>query len=160
MKNNILKIILVFSLLLNGSMLAAAGYAHFKQFGTPVLPFGTVQKPGETVQACIFQELSLKSDQQKSMQQKALAFHSRIDQQRQKIEQNKTFLINLLRADSPNGQAIARTIADINRLQEGIQKMVVLHMLEFKGMLDKDQQKKFLDLIEGVMAGKPGAHCP
>ena len=49
--------------------------------------------------------------------------------------------------------------AEINQAQEEMQRAVVAHMLEFKSMLDKDQQKKFFDLIEKVMTGKKGLPC-
>jgi Spy/CpxP family protein refolding chaperone len=160
MKNKTLKIILVFSLLLNASMLLTAGYIHYNQSRTPTFPFGNIQRPGETLQGCLFEGLTLKPEQQRVMQQKAFAFHADIIKKRQQIDSKRASLIVLLRADNPKGQAISAAIADINRLQEDVQKMVVLHMLEFKGLLDKDQQKKFLDLIEGATAGKQGGHCP
>jgi len=33
-------------------------------------------------------------------------------------------------------------------------------MIEFKSMLDRDQQKKFLDLVEGAMAQRREMQCP
>jgi Spy/CpxP family protein refolding chaperone len=160
MKNKTLKIILVFSLLLNASMLLTAGYIHYTQSPAPSFPFIAGHRPGETLQGYFFEGLSLKPEQQKAMQQKALAFHGDINKTREQIDAKRASLIALLREDNPNGQAIALAIAEINKLQETVQKKVVLHLLEFKGMLDKEHQKKFLDLIEGVMAGKPGTHCP
>ena len=41
-----------------------------------------------------------------------------------------------------------------------MQKIVVSHMLEFKSMLDKDQQKKFMDMIGGGDGGTQGGVCP
>ena len=66
----------------------------------------------------------------------------------------------LIRADKPDNKAIDAAVAEINRLQLDVQKTAVAHMLEFKGMLDKDQQKRFLGLIEGAMTTKTGLHCP
>jgi Spy/CpxP family protein refolding chaperone len=161
MKNNILKIILIFSLLLNASMLLTAGYIHYyKQPISSSFPFGSDQRPGAIVQGCLLDQLSLKPEQQQAMKQKAVTFHADIQKMRQQIVQKRAILVSHLREDKPDGQAISAAIADINRLQEDVQKMIVRHMLEFKGMLDKEQQEKFLDLIEGVMAGKPGARCP
>ena len=65
-----------------------------------------------------------------------------------------------MRADNPDGKAIGATIAHINKEQEQMQKSVVSHMLEFKSMLDKDQQKKFMDMIEGAMGERKEAVCP
>ena len=69
----------------------------------------------------------------------------------------------LLLAIFPRGRAndpVRATIAEINGVQEEMQKMVVAHMLEFKSMLDKDQQKKFFDLIQGAMTRRQGMQCP
>jgi RNA polymerase sigma factor (sigma-70 family) len=60
----------------------------------------------------------------------------------------------------PDNKAIEATITYINDIQEDMQRMVVSHMLEFKSMLDKDQQKKFLDMIDGAMTQGREAMCP
>ena len=69
-------------------------------------------------------------------------------------------LLTLMRADNPDGKAIEATIASINKAQEEMQKTVVSHMLEFKSMLDKDQQKKFMDMIDGRDGGTHGGRMP
>jgi hypothetical protein len=159
-KNKVLKVILVFSLLLNASMLGSAGYIHYRQSRYHAFRLGNVQRSGDTVPSCLFEELSLKPGQQRVMQQKALAFHADMERKRQEVDGKRTYLLGLMRADNPDGKTLDAAIAEINRLQEGIQKMAVAHMLEFKGMLDKDQQIKFLDLLEGAMAKKTGLQCP
>ncbi len=65
-----------------------------------------------------------------------------------------------MRADNPDQKAIEATIAQINKTQEEMQKTVVAHMLEFKSMLDKDQQQKFLNMIEGAMGQRGEMQCP
>jgi hypothetical protein len=61
MKNSMLKFVLVFSLLLNLSMLVSAGYTHYKQSRYQALPPGPgAQIPSEHVPGHLFQELSLK----------------------------------------------------------------------------------------------------
>ena len=161
MKNNMLKFVLVFSLLLNMSILASAGYTHYRQSRYQALPPGPgVQVFGEHVPAHLFQDLSLKPEQLKTMQQKALTFHADLNRKGQEIDQKRFSLVALIRADSPDSKAIDTTVAEINRLQLDVQKTAVAHMLEFKGMLDKDQQKRFLSLIEGVMTKRTGLQCP
>jgi len=61
-------------------------------------------------------------------------------------------MLNLMRADIPDKEAIDTAISDISRMQEEMQRVVATHILEEKATLDKDQQKKFLDLIENAMA--------
>ena len=76
------------------------------------------------------------------------------------MERLREGLFGFIRTDNPDSQAIQGTIIQINRTQEDMQRMVVAHMLEFKSLLDKNQQKKFLDLIEGAMAKRKEALCP
>ena len=160
MKNKVLKVILVFSLLLNASMLGSAGYIHYRQSRYHAFPLGNIQRLSETVPSCLFEGLSLKPGQQRAMQEKALAFHADMESKKQEVDGKRTHLIALMRADNPDSKAVEAAIAEISRLQEGIQKMAVAHMLEFKGMFDKEQQKRFLDLIEGAMAKRTGLECP
>ena len=160
-KNKILKFALVLSVLLNVSMLASAGYTHYKQSRSQTLTSGrNAQILGEHNPSHLFEDLSLKPEQLKTMQQKALTFHADLNRKGQEIDQKRFSLVALIRADSPDSKAIDTTVAEINRLQLDVQKTAVAHMLEFKGMLDKDQQKRFLSLIEGVMTKRTGLQCP
>jgi Spy/CpxP family protein refolding chaperone len=164
MKDNLLKYILIVSLLLNFSLLGAAVYTHYRQtrFGPP--PFagliGGPVHPGPFGPGMPFEKLSLKQEQVKLFQQKAAVFHSALAKKRQEVDQQRTSLIALMRADNPDNKAIEATITQINKIQEDMQKTIVSHMLEFKTMLDKDQQKKFLDMIEGAMGQHRGEICP
>ena len=168
MKNNILKYILVLSLLMNFSLLGAAAYTHYRQtrFGPP--PFvGLGGPPGRPVPFgpgmranWLFGELSLKPDQLKMFQQKAMVFHEALDKKRQEVDRLRGSLLGLLRQDRPDDKAIQATIGRINKEQEEIQKIVVSHMIEFKSMLDKGQQKKFIDIIEGAMGQPRVTVCP
>ncbi|MCL5423016.1 MAG: periplasmic heavy metal sensor [Nitrospirae bacterium] len=170
MRDNILKYILIVSLLMNFSLLGAAAYTHYRQthFGPPPFagPVGFQGKPGPfgppgMQPGCLFQELSLKPEQVKLFQQKALIFHQDLDKKRQEVDRLRGSLIALMRADKPDNKEIDATISRINGIQEDMQKTVVSHMLEFKSMLNKDQQKKFLDLIQSA-TGQRGeeAVCP
>jgi hypothetical protein len=161
MKDNILKFVLVLSLLLNISVLVAAGYTHYKQSRYQASPVGYgLQKPGWQVPSCFFEELSLRPEQVRTMRQRAFTFHTDLDEKRRGIDQNRIFLVTLMRANSPDTKAIEDTIGEINRLQEDVQKTAVSHMLEFKGMLDQNQQVKFFNLIEGTMRKGTGLQCP
>jgi len=161
MKNKVLKFILILSLLLNASMLVSATYTHYNQSRHETRPLACgLQKSGDQVHNCLFEQLSLKPDQLRTMQQKASTFHTDLNRKGLEIGQKRSFLVNLMRAANPDAKAIDSNIAQINLLQLNIQQIAVAHMLEFKGMLDKDQQKKFLDLIDRAMAKGTGLQCP
>lgn len=156
MKNNILKFVLIVSLLLNISFLGTAAYTYYKQAHYLASPFiGRGGIPG-----MLFEELSLKPEQVKEFRQRAAVFHQGINTKRQEVDQLRVSLLTLMRADQPDSTTIEATIGKINMEQNEIQKMVVTHMLEFKSMLDKGQQKKFLDMIQGAMEQRGEAVCP
>jgi Spy/CpxP family protein refolding chaperone len=165
MKNNLLKYILVLSLLLNFSLLGTAGYTYYRQnrhrpspygYGAPErMPVGST-----STQPHLFEALSLKPEQRKRFEQKAPLFHHALDKKRQEVDRLRRLLFYLMGADHPDSKAIEATIVEINALQEDMQRLVVAHMLEFKSMLDKDQQKKFFDLVQGAMTKRQGVQCP
>jgi Spy/CpxP family protein refolding chaperone len=156
MNNNLLKYILILSLLLNFSLLGAAGYTHYKQ--------SRYRQPAQINCGIrgdhLFGELSLKPKQIKLFQQKALPFHAALDKKRQEVDQLRGTLFGLMGADNPDHKAIEAAITQINDRQHEMQKMVVAHMLEFKALLEKDQQKTFLNLIENTMAKRKETPCP
>ena len=163
MKDSILKYIFIISLLLNVSLLGTAAYIHFKQvrFGLP--PFtgsgGTLGQNGPMGPGMLFGELSLKPEQMKLFQQKAVLFHGALGKNKLEVDRLRVSLIGLMRADHPDNKTIEATIAQINAMQGDMQKMVVSHMLEFKSMLNKDQQKKFLDMIDGAIVQRKETIC-
>jgi Spy/CpxP family protein refolding chaperone len=164
-KDNLLKYILAVSLLLNFSLLGAAGYTYYQQNWHPPGPFGygapgRIPVGSSSIQPHLFEALSLKPEQRKLFEQKAPLFHEALDKQREDVEQLRRSLFDLMVAEHPDSKAIETTIAEINGVQEDMQKLVVAHMLEFKSMLDKEQQKKFFDLIQGAMTRRQEMPCP
>ena len=147
MKSSLLKFILLVSLALNFSVIGATGYIYFKQSGYWMSPFGKKMQKDRF----IFEELSLKPQQLKEMKARAIRFRSEIDRERLVISQKRKELIALMRLDAPDIDAIEAVISEINRMQGEMQRMIVMHMLDVKSGLDKEQQKKFLDLIENAM---------
>jgi Spy/CpxP family protein refolding chaperone len=165
MKDNLLRYILVLSLLLNFSLLGAAGYTYYQQRRYRTSPSGYTppgRGPGGSspIHPHLFEALSLKPEQRKLFEQKAPLFHEALDKKGEKIVRLRRSLFDLMGADYPDTKAIEKTVAEINRVQEDMQKMVVAHMLQFKSMLDKDQQKKFFDLIQGAMKERQEVQCP
>lgn len=156
MKSNFLKYILILSLLLNFSLLGAAGYTHYRQSRLhPAEPLSCDHHSNY-----LFQQLSLKPEQIKLFEQKAVSFHGALNKKRQEVDELRGSLFGFMSADNPDQDSIETAITRINSSQHEMQKMVVAHMLEFKALLDKDQQKKFLGLIEGAMGKRKEMLCP
>jgi len=147
MKTSILKLVLAACLILNISILATAGYMYYKQSDSWVSPFGAKMKKDRF----LFEELSLRPDQLKTMKERAMDFRSEIDRRRKEITGKRMEMLNLMRADITDKEAIDTAISDISRMQEDMQRVVAMHILEEKANLDKDQQQKFIDLIENAM---------
>jgi Spy/CpxP family protein refolding chaperone len=155
-RNNFLKYILILSLLLNVSLLGAAGYTHYQQSRSHLAAPISCDHHSNY----LFQELSLKPEQIKLFQEKAESFHGALNRKRQAVNQLRESLFGLMGADNPDHKAIEAAITRINSNQHDMQMMVVAHMLEFKAMLDKDQQKKFLSLIKDTMSKRKETLCP
>ncbi len=164
MKDKRLKYVLLLSLLLNFSFLGAAGYTHYQQsrYRAALCGYGVQGRPPvySSNQPHLFEALSLKPEQRKLFEQKAQLFHEALDQKGEKVDRLRRSLFELMKADDPDSKAVETTIAEINGVQQEMQKMIVAHMLEFKSMLAKDQQKKFFDLIQGAMRGRQEIQCP
>jgi len=156
MKNSTLKFLLIISLILNISFLGAAGYQYYKKSTYWTSPFGYVMKKGHF----LFEELSLRPDQLKTMREAATRFRTVIDEKRQAIASKRKELITLMRQDKPDRYAIAAVVSEINKMQEEMQRMIAMHMLDMKAGLDKEQQKKFLDLIDNAMTEGRQMGCP
>jgi Spy/CpxP family protein refolding chaperone len=155
MRNSLLKFALAASLILNLAVITTAGYHYYQQSRSWVTPLGRVMEKDKF----LFEELFLKPEQLSAMKSKAIHFHGEIDTRRKKIEQRRKELIALLRADNTDQRFIDAVIRDIGSNQEAMRKMVALHMLEIKRALEKNQQQKFFDLIEGAMTRSGSAAC-
>jgi len=153
MKIGFLKMALTVSLLFNLSVLGAVGYFYYQKNRYWETPFGVKVRKDRF----LFEELSLRPDQIKKMREKAIPFRAEIDRKRQEIAAKRNYLIGLLRADAPDARAIKTAVSEISRIQEEVQGMAAAHILQEKAALDKEQQKKFLDLIENAMMQKG---CP
>lgn len=156
MKNSTLKFLLIVSLILNISFLGAAGYQYYKKSTYWTSPFGYKMKKGHF----LFEELSLKPEQMKAMREDASKFRAIIDEKRRAIASKRKELITLMRQDNSDRNAIAAVVSEISGMQEEMQRMIAMHMLDVKAGLDKDQQKKFLDLVDNAMSEGRQMGCP
>ncbi|MDA8240833.1 MAG: periplasmic heavy metal sensor [Nitrospiraceae bacterium] len=112
MKNSTLKFLLLISLILNISFLGAAGVQYYKKTTYWTSPFGYKMKKDHF----LFEELSLRPDQMKTMRETATKFRTVIDKKRQAIATKRKELITLMRQDNPDRNAIAAVISEeLNR---------------------------------------------
>ena len=156
MKNSTLKFLLFISLILNISFLGAAGYQYYKKSTYWTSPFGYKMQKGHF----LFEELSLRPDQLKTMREAATKFRAIIDEKRQAVASKRKELITLMRQDNPDRNAVAALVSKISGMQEEMQRMIAMHMLDMKAGLAKEQQNKFLDLIDNAMTEGRPMGCP
>jgi hypothetical protein len=149
MKGSTLKFILGISLILNLSVFISAGIVYYRHHTDNYAPpFVCDFQKGNRF---IFNKLNLRPEQMSVFREKALPFRTKIIEKRHEILQKRSALLEIMRAEMPDQPAIDAAIIDINRMQGDMQRMVITHMLEMKAMLNKDQQKRFFDLIEKTM---------
>lgn len=149
MRNSTLIFLLIVSLILNISFLGAAGYQYYKKSTYWTSPFGYKIKKGHF----LFEELSLRPDQLKTMREGATKFRAIIDEKRQAVTSKRKELITMMRQDNPDRKALAAAVSEISGMQEEMQQMIAMHMLDMKAGLDEEQKKKFLDLVDSAMTG-------
>lgn len=157
MKNRgLLKFFLLLSVVLNISFLSAAAYRYYRHSTEWVSPFGA-RMAGDHF---LFEELSLPPERIAALREKAIPFRREIDAQRREIIDKRKRLIELMRPDVPDKKAIDAVIAEIGTMQLDMQRRIVARMLEVRSSLDKEQQQKFLDLIEQRMSAGGMGGCP
>jgi len=156
MKNSFLKIALAVSLVFNLSVLGAAGYFHYSKNNQWVSPLGgTMQKD-----KFLFEELSLSPDQRAKLREGSKACRAGIDGKRREIEAKRKYLFTLMRAERPDVPSVRAAIAEISGIREEMEWLAVSRILEVKASLEKDQQEKFLDLIEKSVSIGRKTGCP
>lgn len=153
MRISVVKVALVISLIFNLSVVAAAGFVYLQKNSSWVSPFGIkLQKD-----RFLFEELSLRPEQVKAMRDKALPFRAVLEQKRKEISIHKVELLNLMRKEPLDRQALNNKLAEISKLQSEVEARVVEHILMVKSILEKEQQQKFIDLLQKAMlSGRAG----
>jgi Spy/CpxP family protein refolding chaperone len=146
MRTGFVRIALAVSLAFNVSVLVAAGIFYHQKSDYWVSPFGA-KVPRDRF---MFESLSLGVDQIKVLRENATLFHGQVDRKRQEIAEKRKDLIRLLRADTPDTASIHAVLAQISQIQEELEQMVTTHILQQKAVLDRQQQGKFLDLIQNT----------
>lgn len=103
--------------------------------------------PGEY----ICQRLSLSDSQKQNMEVCRKVFSEDIDQKREILNHKRNKLVELISQPAPEAEKIDSLLKEIGAAQTELEKDVVNHILHEKGLLNPEQQKKFLDLIKGCL---------
>jgi len=156
MRISFLKIALAVSLAFNLSVLGAVGYFHYSKSNYWVSPLGGMMQKEKFP----FDEMSLSPDQKEKLREGSIAIRAEIDGKRQQIEARRKSLFTLLHAERPDVPAVKATISEISGIREEMEWLAVSRILEVKASLGKDQQGKFLDLIENSASIGRKIGCP
>jgi len=149
MRDRTLKFILVLSLLLNVSMLSAAGYFFYRHHGHWRTYEMTSGKEG-----LLLERVSLRPDQIKAIRERSRDFYSLMDRKRSEIIDLRQVLFFLLFTEKPDQKKIDGMIDEINRLQKETQTLVAAHILDEKSVMDDKQREKFYETIEASLERK------
>lgn len=144
MNNRLLKTILFISLLMNFTILAAAGYFYCRDAGC--LGIGPIKETTET--AVLSKELNLTPEQRKAIEEMDAGFRKTLKENREKIIEKRKRVLELIREDRPDREAIDSVLSEIRELQWRIQKLAIGHIIDEKSVLSKEQQAKFYGLLE------------
>jgi Spy/CpxP family protein refolding chaperone len=148
MKNSTIKFLLLVSVILNIAILITVLYLHYNR-SFPV-PFVSGHRRSEF----LIKELSLSPEQARLFEQKEEVFFKQINQKRKQLFLKRLELLNLTKSDKPDTKKIDQTIKDISSMQEDIQRTVIAHIIDIKSLLNKEQQKKFFNLLETIITQK------
>lgn len=138
MNNTWLKIILIFSLAINGAVLVAVGYPFARQY------WGNRNKP------FVQQDIPFK-DVPPQVLQSRLEFRNRLRQERMRVRDERNQLAELLMAEPPDIEKIKNKIQSIAVLQGKIQQAVVDQILKETAAMTPEQRRLYLSNIQGRM---------
>jgi hypothetical protein len=143
MKGKLLIVVLTLSLVVNASVVATIGYHYWRNTCfTPSAPCPLNQEDHY-----LYQDLSLSPEQLAKMASLADSFHRRLNELEAGIEAKRNLLIDCLgekEIDLPRTEAIRKEIA---AFQDEVQKEVIAHIAASKKIMNRDQQKRFIELL-------------
>lgn len=143
MKGKLLIVVLTLSLVVNASAVATIGYHYWRN--TCFTP--STHCPLNQEDHYLYQDLGLSPEQLAKMASLADSFHRRLNELEAGIEAKRNLLIDCLEEkeiDLPRTEAIRKEIAGF---QDGFQKEVIAHIAESKKIMNRDQQKRFIELL-------------
>jgi Spy/CpxP family protein refolding chaperone len=139
-------IILVLSLAINAGVLATTGYHYYHN--APMAPSAPCPvSPGDTH---LYQSIGLSAAQLSKIEPLAQKFHDRLAALGASMEEKKRSLIDLLQNEDDPARA-ENLRKEMAIIQDEIQREVIVHITEFKKILDAKQQERFFDLMRQSM---------
>jgi Spy/CpxP family protein refolding chaperone len=156
MKNTgFLQFALVASLILNVTFVGSAGYVAYRRH------FAWLPPISETIprDRFLFDELALRPGQRKALQENAIPFRTGLDRCRREVVTARNELLALIKKDKTDRKAIDAVLARISVRQLEMQHRITDHLIAEKALLDPEQQRKFLDLIEKGLTGCGHGEC-
>ncbi|WKZ33911.1 MAG: periplasmic heavy metal sensor [Thermodesulfobacteriota bacterium] len=144
MGSRFLKPVLFISLLFNVTILGAAGFFYLKECGTSL---GKAEKRHEAVS----EKLKLTPEQKALFKEENEKFRASILASHGELAEKRRQIFRLLREEEPDMASINASLAGIGKVQGMIEAQAIEHMLREKAVLDRDQQERYIELLEKRM---------
>jgi len=152
MRNRWIVMLLVLSLSINGSVLAAVGYNFYRNRHQP----STTASRSHDRERHFYEVLGLTPGQLEKMAPMAASFHKRLESLHSNMEKKKDIMLSLLGGEAVAPTRIEAVRKEMAAIQDDIQKAVIEHVLDVKEILDPSQQERFFDLIDRSMTREHG----
>ncbi len=151
MKRKVFIFILFLSLAINASVLATAGFRYFRE-ASQAKDAPCFLSPSHQH---LYQHLGLSAPQLTQIDPLAQKFHERLGKLEAGMKGKNERLIELLGQKEIDPVQIEGLRKEIAGIQDEIQREVIAHILEFKKILDAQQQARFFVLMsQGMPAGQ------
>jgi Spy/CpxP family protein refolding chaperone len=103
----------------------------------------------------LYQALGLSTDQLAKVQPLARTFHDRLQALQKDMEAEKSLLVHLLAKEDVNHAQMEKLRKAMASIQDEIQKEIISHILELRGILTAQQKERFFALVSQNMAANP-----
>jgi Spy/CpxP family protein refolding chaperone len=155
MKKNLAILLLVLLTIVNIAALVTFGYHRF----FPQMPFPPMERT-EPPARFIQKELGLNEQQMKEFESHFDRFRTETKPLVDSLREVRMELNQEIALEQPNTDKLDQLTDEIGKLEIGLQKRMIEHMLEMKNFLTPEQQKKFFSLFrEGQkQPGDPRDH--
>lgn len=95
----------------------------------------------------LYRHLSLSESQVEEMELLGESFDQKVIPLRAELNEKREQLVKMLMESEPNREEINVKLSEIDSLQAELQKGVINHLLQVKGVLTPEQQENFSSLI-------------
>jgi Spy/CpxP family protein refolding chaperone len=143
MKKNLIILFLAVLTIINVAALVTIAYHRFQ----PRKPFPTVGPPDNPINF-IKQELGLSEEQAKKFEDHFKKFQGEMDPILDSLKVKRSELMDGISAERPDMDKVTKLIGEVGRLENEMQKKIVMNMLEEKSFLTPEQQKKFFSIFK------------